>query len=259
MSSSQKDLFLDHDFDGIKELDNKMPSWWLYLFLFSFVFSVVYMLHYHVLGTGDSTATEYMKEINPDYVEVIQPGQMFGYQSPWYASDPDITPRLLDKFRSHIGDDVAFDQLIRAAKQRATKEQLDLLMASFPSDEIIEPLAMVAVSADPVRPTGTIALTDDASLTLGAEVFKSSCAVCHGQQGQGGIGPNMIDQYWIHGGSMDDIVHTINVGVPAKGMIPWNKTLSKDKIHQVASFIYSLAGTNPPTPKDPEGELYQRN
>ena len=181
MNTSEKDLLLDHDYDGIKELDNDLPPWWLYLFFFSIAFAIVYILHFHVIGTGDSSATEYMKEINPDYVEVAQPGRAIGYQSPWYTGDPDITPQLLDKFQSHIGDDVNFNQLIQAAKRRATQEQLDLLMAAFPSAEVFEPVAMAAAPVEPARPTGTIALTDDASLAVGAEVFKASCAVCHGQ------------------------------------------------------------------------------
>ena len=259
MSTTPKDLLLDHDYDGIKELDNDLPPWWLYLFILSIIFSIIYMLHFHVIGTGDSTVTEYRKEINPDYVEAVQPGQAVGYLSPWITADPDITPRLLAKFSNHVGDKVTFDQLIQAAKRRATQEQLDLLMAAFPSSEVFEPVAMAAAPLEPAKPSGMTVLTDEASLVAGAQLYKASCAVCHGQQGQGGIGPNMTDQYWIHGGSMDDIVYTINVGVPAKGMIPWDKTLSKDKIHQVASFIYAMEGTNPPTPKAPEGEIYERN
>ncbi len=259
MNTGRKDLQLDHDYDGIKELDNDLPPWWLYLFYISIAFAVVYMLHFHVIDTGPSSITEYMKEFNPDYVDVTIAGHSIGYQSPWYTGDTDITPQLLNKFRQHIGDDVAFDQLIMAAKQRATKEQLDLLMASFPSAEIIQPVIAANEPSEPARPTGTVALTDDASLAVGSQLYKASCAVCHGRQGQGGIGPNMTDSYWIHGGSMDDIVHLINVGVPAKGMIPWNKTLSQAKIHQVASFIYSLDGTNPPAAKAPEGEIYERD
>ena len=59
MSTTPKDLLLDHDYDGIKELDNDLPPWWLYLFILSIIFSIIYMLHFHVIGTGDSTLTEY--------------------------------------------------------------------------------------------------------------------------------------------------------------------------------------------------------
>ena len=66
MADENKDVLLDHDYDGIKELDNDMPPWWLWLFYLSIVFSVLYMLHYHVLGTGDLMITEYRKEYNPE-------------------------------------------------------------------------------------------------------------------------------------------------------------------------------------------------
>lgn len=52
---------LGHDYDGIRELDNPMPPWWLAGFFISIVFAVVYLFHYHVLGTGDLQEVEYTK------------------------------------------------------------------------------------------------------------------------------------------------------------------------------------------------------
>jgi cytochrome c oxidase cbb3-type subunit 3 len=73
------------------------------------------------------------------------------------------------------------------------------------------------------------------------------------------IGPNFCDSNWIHGGAIEDLVRIINVGVPAKGMIPWDKTLTPEQILQVSSYILTLEGTNPPNQKPPEGELYTRS
>jgi len=70
------------------------------------------------------------------------------------------------------------------------------------------------------------------------------------------VGPNLTDEYWIHGGSFEDIVRIINNGVIEKGMIAWKGQLSKKQIHQVSSYITTLVGTNPPNPKAPEGEKY---
>lgn len=97
--------------------------------------------------------------------------------------------------------------------------------------------------------------TDTASLAAGKQIFITSCAVCHGHNGEGLIGPNMTDPYWIHGGKIADLVKVINEGVLVKGMIPWKTTLSPDQINQVASYILSLQGTNPPNGKAPEGDL----
>ncbi len=50
---NEESILLDHDYDGIRELDNDLPPWWKYGFYLTIVVSVVYMLHFHVLGTGD--------------------------------------------------------------------------------------------------------------------------------------------------------------------------------------------------------------
>ncbi len=254
---TEKDILLEHEYDGIQELDNDLPPWWLYLFYTTIVIAIVYMFHFHVFNTGDLSEVEYLKEMDPSYVAPAGGG--LTYHSPWYATDPDITPQMLAKFQDHIGDNVTFNRLISEAKRHANTEQLAILNEHFPSAEIIEPVAAKPTPTAPTKPTGMVALVDEASLAAGSDIYQQNCAVCHGPQGQGGIGPNMTDKNWIHGGDINDIVHIINVGVPAKGMVPWDKTLSTDKIHQVASFIYTMEGTNPPNPKAPEGEVYQRN
>ena len=98
-------------------------------------------------------------------------------------------------------------------------------------------------------------ITDKVGLTKGKAIFTKNCLACHGANAEGLIGPNMTDKYWIHGGSLEDIIHIINVGVIAKGMIPWKPLLSKEEIHQVSSYILTLQGTNPENAKAPEGEL----
>ena len=57
------DNLLDHDYDGIQELDNDLPPWWLWLFYISIAVAVGYMLHYHVFRTGDLQVTEYYREV----------------------------------------------------------------------------------------------------------------------------------------------------------------------------------------------------
>jgi cytochrome c oxidase cbb3-type subunit 3 len=96
-------------------------------------------------------------------------------------------------------------------------------------------------------------LSDDASLIKGKEVFKTYCTSCHGDQAQGIVGPNLTDNYWLHGGKYPEIFKTIFNGVPEKGMLSWKKTLQPQDIRAVASFVFSLKGTNPASPKPPQG------
>lgn len=63
MNNEPRDpLLLDHEADGIKELDNNLPRWWVWLFYLTIAFSVFYMVYYHVLKAGDLQIAEYEKE-----------------------------------------------------------------------------------------------------------------------------------------------------------------------------------------------------
>lgn len=101
--------------------------------------------------------------------------------------------------------------------------------------------------------------SDAQLLSTGKKVFTEKCVACHGASGEGGIGPNLTDDYWIHGGTFENILTTISNGVPEKGMLTWKNLLKKDEILDVASYIYTLYGTNPPNAKKPQGELFKRN
>lgn len=106
-----------------------------------------------------------------------------------------------------------------------------------------------------------VLLKDAKAIETGAKNFKEKCMVCHGEKGEGkiGLGPNFTDDYWLHGGDVKSIFKTIKYGVPAKGMIPWQNSLSGLQIQQLASFIKSLRGTNPPNAKEPQGILYKED
>lgn len=99
-------------------------------------------------------------------------------------------------------------------------------------------------------------MNDEKSLTAGGILFKEKCAVCHGDKGEGKVGPNFADEYWIHGGSVNDIFKTIKYGVPAKGMISWQNSLNGQQMQDLASYIKSLKGTNPANAKEAQGTLF---
>jgi len=91
------------------------------------------------------------------------------------------------------------------------------------------------------------------AMAAAKEIFATRCLACHGPQGQGLIGPNLTDDYWLHGGRPTEILHTITEGVPDKGMVPWKDQLKPEELTMMAAYVLSLAGTNPPNPKPPQG------
>ncbi len=180
-------IMLDHDYDGIKELDNNLPPWWKYGFYLTIVVSIIYLINFHVLGTGDLQGKEYEKEMAQAKLEVEE-----------YMKN----------------------------------------------------------SANNVDESTVKLLTEAADIASGKDVFTANCAACHGKLGEGTVGPNFTDEYWIHGGSIQDIFKSIKYGWVEKGMKSWKEDLSPMQIAQVASFIKSLRGTNPPNGKAPQGDLY---
>jgi cytochrome c oxidase cbb3-type subunit III len=99
----------------------------------------------------------------------------------------------------------------------------------------------------------TASRTDRSTIDSGSVVFKHNCTPCHGIHGEGIIGPNLTDEYWLHGGSIREMAITIGKGVPDKGMKPWRHDLNTDEIGQVIAYIRSLRGTNPKDAKGPQG------
>lgn len=183
----EKDVMLDHNYDGIRELDNKLPPWWVWGFYVTIFFAVGYVIYYHISGTGPLQAKEYQ---------------------------------------------IAMDQA--AAEKKAFLEKTGGM-----------------ISAESVT-----LLTDASAIDAGKTTFMSYCKTCHGDFGQGNVGPNLTDEFWIHGGGIKNVFNTITEGVPAKGMISWKAQLSPKAIQEVASYVLSLQGTKPAGAKDPQGEKW---
>ena len=95
-----------------------------------------------------------------------------------------------------------------------------------------------------------------AAIAAGQSIYSANCVACHAADGGGGVGSNLTDEYWKHGGSINDIFKVIKYGVVEKGMIPWQDQLSPEQMQQVSSFIKTLQGTTPANPKEAEGERY---
>lgn len=215
-----EDKLLDHEYDGIRELDNSLPRWWVYLFIVTIIWSVFYMVFYHIFGIGYTQREEYLKEINPQYVRISASGsRLLGvlpeYRSPFFNPAGDITPR------SKIG---------------GRREAVPFITAE--SDSTIY-----------------IAVTDPAEIENGRKLFLKNCSPCHGKLGEGGVGPNLADNYWLHGAEFSSIVKSVKYGYPAKGMIPWRGTLNEQEIIRTSSYVTTLLGSDPPNPRSPQGDL----
>ena len=76
----------------------------------------------------------------------------------------------------------------------------------------------------------------------GHAVYQSNCSACHGPGLEGGIGPNLKDEAWIHGGQLEQVLHTVTAGVAAKGMPGWGPILGPEKVRQVTAYILAEAG-----------------
>ena len=186
----EESILLDHNYDGIKELDNDLPPWWKYGFYLTIIVAIIYMYNYHISGNGDLQIAEYDKAMATAKLEV-------------------------EEFMKN--------------------------------------------SANKVDESTVKLLTDAKDLTIGKDAFIASCAACHGRAGEGGVGPNLTDEYWLHGGSIQDVFKSIKYGWTEKGMKAWKEDISPMQISQITSFILSLKGTNPANGKEPQGDLYTKS
>ncbi len=179
-------LIKDHEYDGIRELDNDLPPWWKWLFYITIVFAAVYLIRLFVF--------------HPD--DLIQ-------------------------------DREFANEMKKVAVTKAA--------------ETTTPAAEFKVEL----------LTDDASLASGKETWTKICAACHLADGGGLVGPNMTDDYWIHGNTVEDLYNVVTNGVIEKGMLPYKSQLSEQKRLEVISYILvKLHGTTPANPKAPQGNKY---
>ncbi len=183
----EQEIVLDHNYDGIRELDNQLPPWWVYMFYATIIFAVVYFVRFEIFDGADQQE-EYEMEIAQAKIDVA-------------------------KFKENNKDLIDFNTV-----------------------EL---------------------LTETADIKAGETIFSANCIACHKAGGAGGIGPNLTDDYWILGGGIKNVFHTVSEGGRAgKGMISWKTDLKPSEMAQVASYVLSLHGTNPIDPKEPQGDIW---
>lgn len=139
--------------------------------------------------------------------------------------------------------------IAKSAPLQIEEYQNEVALANLRHDEYLKTQAS---SID----ENSVALMTGADLDAGKKTFVTLCAACHKVDGGGMVGPNLTDEYWIHGGSLKNLFSTIKYGVPDKGMISWKEQLKPQQMAQVANYILTMKGTNPPDAKEKQGTLY---
>lgn len=105
-------------------------------------------------------------------------------------------------------------------------------------------LEMAAAAEQWPAPEGGIAAIEVTPEVLaeGKEIYTTNCIGCHAADLSGGIGPDLTDAEWIHGGTLEDIGRVITDGVPEKGMLTWGPILGPDKVAKVAAYVHVQGG-----------------
>lgn len=179
MATSEQAPDTGHDYDGIRELDNRLPNWWLLTLFGAIVFSFGYWMYYHAFEWDRGLWADLREEEAAAAVAAAKSGPV--------------------------------------------------------TDEILTGLAQ----SPEVRQKGEA-------------LFRQQCAACHGDRGEGKIGPNLTDAFWLHGGKPTELYATIASGVASKGMPSWEPTLGAERTRWLAAYVTTLRGQNLPG-KAPEG------
>ena len=133
-------------------------------------------------------------------------------------------------------------------------DRYDAEMIAFFDKQAEELLAMGEITES----TLVNLIADPSMMNSGQKIFQSKCATCHGMFGEGGIGPNLTDQYWLHGGQLMDVYGTVRDGVPTKGMVAWERQLRPAELMAVSAYVGDLLGSDPPNPKAAQGDAFDR-
>ena len=261
---------MGHSFDGIEELNNPLPTWWKYLFIFTCVGGLIYFALYPGLGNfkgllGWTSANEYSREVESaeekyaaifnklvkteesnftEYREIediakdpeaVKVGQRLFLQncSQCHSSDARGAkgfPNLTDDSWLYGGQTADIKTTVMHGRAGVMPGWLTVL-----GDEKVGLAASYVISLSGRK-------VDPREAELGKAVFMQTCSACHGADAKGMTmlgAPNLTDKTWLYGGSKKAIVETINYG--RNGVMPaWSDILGEDKVTLITGYVYSL-------------------
>lgn len=260
--SRDENTLLGHadDNDGIQEYDNALPDWWLGMFLFTIAWAAGYAVDYHWLSHRSQTAS-YDAEIAAareqwpvtvagalayDPASLAAGAEIFAANCVGcHGADLNgaIGPSLVDATWIHGSEP---DQIRATITLGVPAKGMITWGPILGPDKIAKVSAYIIDKAKAgAPPTGSapvavaVAVPAEATGEPGEAIYRQNCVPCHGEALEGKIGPSLVDDTWIHGGKLEDIERTIANGVPEKGMVTWAPILGPDKVHEVATFVYS--------------------
>jgi cytochrome c oxidase cbb3-type subunit 3 len=251
-----------HVWDGdLRELNNPLPRWWMWMFVLSCVFAIVYLILYPGMGTyegslgyttrnaHDASVVQANQQLKPVYAKYMsmdakqvaadpaarEMGQrlFLNHCAQCHGSDAGGSkgfPNLADTDWLYGGDTENIKQTLIGGRAG--------VMPAFAHLESVQ----VSDVANYVRSLSGLA-ADQIKVGRGAEVYKANCAACHGAEGKGmaAMGaPNLTDKVWLYGGSEATIIETVLKG--RNGMMPAHETiLTPEKIHLLTAYVWGLS------------------
>lgn len=269
-----------HEWDGIKELNNPMPRWWVWVFVVCCVWSIWYWVVYpawptisgHTEGTGGHTQ---YKELKKSQAEIVarQAAYLEKFEKATnkeILGDPELYAFAIAGGKSAFKDNCATCHGTGGAGSKGYPNlndddwlwggrlddiHLTLQHGIRAGNEDTHISQMPAFGKEKTLTREEIFAVVDYTMTLsgqekketytqGAEIFKAQCVSCHGEQGKGEKefgAPNLTDSIWLYGGDRETLYDTIYNS--RAGVMPaWKDRLDKNTIRQLTIYLHQLGG-----------------
>ena len=250
-----------HESDGIEELDNPLPAWWFYMFVITIVWGIAYLMVYP--GLGNFPGLLGWTQIDQYEQRVAAAEESYRAMRDRYvalpiadiASDPEVRKMGMRMFATECAQCHGADG--RGSYGFPNLTDSDWLYGGTPADiettlrkgrQAAMPAWGGVIGEEGVANVTAYVLTlngrdaDAARAEAGAGVYQRYCIACHGPNGTGNpaLGaPNLANSIWLYGGTPEQISHSVRAG--RNGVMPaFGETLSEDKIHILAAYVYGL-------------------